>query len=134
MVTLMCQGVDSDFYPVDRMFSITISTTSLISDIKSLIISQNEVIGPVATYKLTLWKLSDPSLIGDDGGGLGASNLLRIFRRSGAGAGALGGAFPVSRYFGGASSVPGLHILVQTPVPGPDGANPLSPPQPSSAY
>ena len=116
------------------MFSITISTASLISDIKSLIISQNEVIGPVATYKLTLWKLSDPSLIGNDGDDLEASNLLRIFRHNRVKAKALNEAFPVSHYFNGTSSMPELHILVQTPVPGPDGANPLSPPQPSSAY
>ena len=53
-------------------------------------------LAPWPPYKLTLWKLSDPSLIGNDGGDLEASDLLRIFRRNRAKAKALNEAFPVS--------------------------------------
>ena len=77
MVTLMCQTVDSDFYPIDRMFAITISPACLISEIKSLIISQIQFRDP--TVQLMLWKLSDASLIGDDGSELDADDLLCIF-------------------------------------------------------
>jgi hypothetical protein len=138
MITLLCQAVDKEFYPLEGLFIITIPSTLLVGQIRDkIMVEPGGALRPpfedFASGQLTLWKLSgshpaddeDDEDDKDDGVFIAKSldavhrkvrvpELLPMHRR-------------VSHYFAEGPPVEKLQILVQVPVSTFDRTDLLSP-------
>jgi hypothetical protein len=123
-ITLICQAVDNEFYPLKSVFSLNISPTILVNRVKDFIKARKlDYLGHVSADKFKLWKLSRPWPIdGDDEGISAIKNLLDVFQNDPKSvAQKLHPAAELSRYFNELC----LHLIVQAPISGVGGTNPF---------
>ena len=128
-ITLLCQLVDNGFYQMENIFSVRISPKLYVSEVKESILP--EIISDVRNIRahtLELWQpIESYRISGDDVGDSTVESLLAIVRRSPKTVAKLNPTFLVSDYFVGSPPPRHLHLLVQAPVSGVGGTNPLSP-------
>lgn len=82
MIALACHAVDNNFYPIGRIFAITVPSTHLLGEIKRQVKSDFPRLCNPPLEDLTLWALSGCRLTDDNGCELSVNNLLSAVRRN----------------------------------------------------
>lgn len=139
MITLLCQAVDNEFYPLEGIFAITIPPTHVVGQIKSAVVKSEGIPRPqfnrILPDNLNLWKLSVSRPVDDEDEHLAVKSLLDDVRNKRASVEELKTSHRISKYFEEENPPDGLlQLIVHVPVSGLDGTTPLSPLQRASAY
>jgi len=118
----VCQAVDNEFNIVGNLFSLTISPTVLVNQLKRLVKAEKPgSFGHIDADALRLWKLRKPLSVVEHQGIPAVSEFLERFRKSkdvGSLAQELHPVAPVSHYFNEILPLLHLNLIAQGPVSG----------------